>query len=82
MNHAVVAPISGSHHLLGDAELRNLTIEIHALGERSLYELFRELHDGAELASALRRYGDLYPLAPFIAHMGGRDLEPRGQRHA
>jgi hypothetical protein len=54
--------------------LQHLARQIHALGERPLFELFRELERGADLHGALERYARLAPFAAFIAENGGRDL--------
>jgi hypothetical protein len=54
--------------------LQHLVRQIHALGERPLFELFRELERGADLLPTLERYGRLAPFAAFIAENGGRDL--------
>jgi hypothetical protein len=54
--------------------LQRLARQIHALGERPLFELFRELERGADLLPPLERYGRLAPFAEFIAAQGGRNL--------
>jgi hypothetical protein len=54
--------------------LQHLVRQIHALGERPLFELFRELERGADLHAALERYARLAPFAAFIAENGARDL--------
>ena len=54
--------------------LRRLARQIHALGERPLYECLLELERGADLLPTLERYGRLAPFAAFIAENGGRDL--------
>jgi len=54
--------------------LQHLVRQIHALGERPLFELFRELERGADLQPTLERYGRLAPFATFIAENSGRDL--------
>jgi hypothetical protein len=54
--------------------LQHLVRQIHALGERPLFELFRELERGADLHGVLERYARLAPFAAFIAENGGRDL--------
>ena len=51
--------------------LQHLARQIHALGERPLYELFLELERGADLHNTLERYARLSPLAEFIAALGG-----------
>ena len=51
--------------------LQHLVRQIHALGERPLYELFLELERGADLHNTLERYARLSPLAEFIAALGG-----------
>jgi hypothetical protein len=56
----------------------HLARQIHALGERPLFELFRELKRGADLHDTLERYARLSPLAEFIAALGGDRLaKPR-----
>ena len=50
-----------------DARLRRLARQVHGLGERPLFELFRELDDGAELWDALERYARVEPLARLHA---------------
>lgn len=57
---------------LPDARLRLLAARVHALGERPLFELFRELADGADLPSRLEVYARMD--AATIATLGGRDL--------
>lgn len=42
-----------------DARLRHLARRLHALGERPLYELLRELAAGADLIERLEVYADL-----------------------
>ena len=59
--------------------LRHLARQIHALGERPLYELFLELERGAELHDTLERYARLFPLAEFIAAFGGDRLPARAR---
>ena len=54
--------------------LQRLARQIHALGERPLYECLLELERGADLLPTLERYGRLAPFAAFIAENGGRDL--------
>jgi hypothetical protein len=44
-----------------DARLRRLTARVHALGPRPLYELIREVLDGADLCARLERYAELDP---------------------
>lgn len=56
--------------------LRHLAGEIHGLGDRALYELFRELNDGADFGDTLERYGALAPLRGFIAQLDGDRLPP------
>jgi hypothetical protein len=58
--------------------LRHLARQIHELGERPLYELFRELEQGADLLPTLEAYARLAPFAQFIAENGGDRLpQPR-----
>jgi hypothetical protein len=56
------------------ARLQYLANTIHKLGPRPLYQLLRELADGADLATALERYARLGPLAGFISCFGGDQL--------
>jgi hypothetical protein len=56
------------------ARLRRLAAEIHTLGERALYELFRELAAGADLVERLERYAALSPLVSFIRQLDGDQL--------
>ena len=57
-----------------DARLRYLAGRIHALGERPLFELLRELDGGADLHPTLEAYARLP--AEFIAAHGGDRLIP------
>ena len=54
--------------------LRHLAQQIHRLGERPLYELFRELEAGAPLLPRLEAYARLDP--EFIRALGGDRLPP------
>ena len=56
------------------SRLQRLAGQIHALGERPLYECLLELERGADLLPTLERYGRLAPFAVFIAAQGGRNL--------
>jgi hypothetical protein len=56
------------------SRLQRLARQIHALGERPLYECLLELERGADLLPTLERYARLAPFAAFIAENGGRDL--------
>ena len=56
------------------SRLQRLAGQIHALGERPLYECLLELERGADLLPTLERYGRLAPFATFIAENGGPDL--------
>ena len=58
------------------ARLRFLARRIHRLGSRPLYELLRELVDGADPLPQLEAYAALAPLAGFIAHLDGDQLQP------
>jgi hypothetical protein len=58
------------------ARLRLLAEHIHRLGPRPLYELFRELADGAEVLPRLEAYAAIAPLAQFIAELDGDQLPP------
>jgi hypothetical protein len=60
--------------LIPEARLRHLARQIHALGERPLFEIFRELDSGSPLGETLERYARLEPLAAFIASQGGDRL--------
>jgi hypothetical protein len=44
-----------------DARLQHLARRVHALGERPLYELFRELIAGADPRTRIERYAQLEP---------------------
>jgi hypothetical protein len=57
-----------------ETRLRHLARQVHSLGERPLFELFRELEAGAELADALERYAEISPYAAFIAANGADRL--------
>jgi hypothetical protein len=63
-----------SDRRIDDARLLRLARQIHALGERPLLELFKELDRGADLRDALERYGALAPFGAFIAAQGGDRL--------
>jgi hypothetical protein len=77
------ARVLGHHHITGtttprpphastslpDERLRYLAPQIHQLGPRPLFELFREVRDGAPLAVTLEAYGRLP--ADFIHALGG-----------
>ena len=54
--------------------LQHLARQIHALGERPLYECLLELDRGADPRPTLERFARLAPLAGFIAENRGRDL--------
>jgi hypothetical protein len=56
------------------SRLQRLARQIHALGERPLYECLLELESNADLLPTLERYARLAPFAAFIAENGGRDL--------
>ena len=43
------------------ARLKHLAVKVHALGPRPLFELLRELEDGANLMARLERYAMLNP---------------------
>jgi hypothetical protein len=59
---------------ISEARLRHLAGRIHALGERPLFELLRELDRGADLLDTLEQYAHLP--AAFIREHGG-DRLPR-----
>jgi hypothetical protein len=65
--------------------LAYLTRRIHSLGERPLYEFFREIEAGAPLHQTLERYSELWVIRDFIrANDGDRLSAPRvlsGGRH-
>jgi hypothetical protein len=56
------------------ARLAYLARQIHRLGERPLFELFRELEAGAPLLPRLEAYARLD--ATFIKDLGGDRLTP------
>lgn len=51
--------------------LGHLARTIHALGERPLFELFRELAKGAPVVGRLEKYASLAWLEPFIEAFDG-----------
>jgi hypothetical protein len=57
---------------ISEARLRLLARRIHRLGERPLFELFRELDDGTDLSSTLEAYAKLP--ADLIREYGGDRL--------
>jgi len=59
-----------------EARLRYLAAQIHRLGERPLFELFREVEAGSDLIQTLERYAKLEPLIEFISDLGGHRLPP------
>jgi hypothetical protein len=59
-----------------EARLRYLAARIHPLGERPLFELFREVEAGSDLLPVLERYSKLEPLTEFISDLGGHRLPP------
>jgi len=61
---------------LGDARLRHLAARIHRLGERPLYQVLRELRDGANLVPVLERYAELTNYTGLIRAFGGDVLPP------
>jgi hypothetical protein len=56
--------------------LRRLAAQIHRLGPRPLFELFREIDAGSDLPQALERYAKLEPLTDLITLLGGDQLPP------
>jgi hypothetical protein len=56
--------------------LQYLASRIHKLGQRSLFELLRELASGADLMFVLERYARIEPLAGFITQLNGDRLPP------
>jgi hypothetical protein len=61
-------------HLVPDVRLRRLARQIHTLGERPLFELFRELNAGADLHPTLEIYARIAHLADFIRAQDGDHL--------
>jgi hypothetical protein len=59
---------------IDEARLRRLARSTHALGERPLFELFKELERGADLRDELEQYAALAPLADFITQQRGDRL--------
>ena len=57
-----------------EARLRYLAAQIHPLGPRPLFELFREVEAGSDLLQTLERYAKLEPLTEFISDLGGHRL--------
>jgi hypothetical protein len=58
--------------------LVRLARKIHRLGERPLFELFRELDAGANLHECLERYAAIAPLTGLIQSLSGDRLpQPR-----
>lgn len=57
-----------------DARLRHLARRIHALGERPLFELLKELVSGADVAQRLEAFAALDP--EILAALGGVALPP------
>ena len=57
-----------------DLRLRRLAFALHALGERPLYELLREVEDGADLRERLEAYARL-PV-DFIRANGADKFQP------
>lgn len=55
--------------VVSDGRLRYLARQVHRLGERPLYELLREIANGADLAIRLEVYARLP--ADFIKSYGG-----------
>ncbi|WP_159727579.1 hypothetical protein [Methylosinus sp. Ce-a6] len=54
--------------------MRYLARRLHALGERAVYELLREIVNGADPVDRLEAYVRLDPA--IVAALGGRDLPP------
>jgi hypothetical protein len=59
---------------LPPARLRHLARQVHALGERPLYELLTELEAGLPFAERVEAYAGLADLGPFIKAHGGDRL--------
>jgi len=59
-----------------DARIAHLAKRIHALGERPLYEMLRELDAGSEVEAVVERYAQLAPLGEFIRQLDGDRLQP------
>ena len=56
------------------ARLRYLARQVHALGERPLFELLSELEAGLPFAERVEAYARLAELGPFIKAQGGDRL--------
>jgi hypothetical protein len=67
---------ASSASLIAESRLRYLAAQIHSLGERPLFELFRELTGGVDLAEALERYARIAPFSDFIQALDIDCLDP------
>jgi hypothetical protein len=59
------------------ARLQHLAAKVHALGPRPLFEILRELEDGADLMARLERYAMLSP--DIVAALGANRMPPRAR---
>lgn len=57
--------------------LRHLSTQIHGLGPRPLFELLKELAQGADLMPRLEAYAALDP--DIVAALGGNRMPPRAR---
>ncbi len=57
---------------VSDARLRRLCARLHALGPRPLYELFREVLDGADPLARLERYAEID--AAIVKYLGADQM--------
>jgi hypothetical protein len=67
---------SGTAKLINDIELKAAVRVIWSLGPRSVYEMMRELRDGAEVAPTVRRYAGLQRYIRILNTHDGRRLRP------
>ena len=59
-----------------EARLRYLAAQIHPLGPRPLFELFREIEAGSDFLRTLENYARLSSLVDFISCLDGDQLPP------
>jgi hypothetical protein len=69
-------PSQGAPPVLPRERLAHLARKIHRLGERPLFELLRDLEDGAEFVPTLERYAEVERYADFIRGLGSDRLPP------
>ena len=67
---------SSSARLNGDSELRATVSVIWSLGPRSVYEMMREIRDGAEVTPTVPNYARLQHFAGNLNTQDGRTLCP------